>query len=239
MAVLQVGQATLQGWLLSLTEVRLLTTCSKHWAAERPTCLSMLKGPPEEVNDPEVPETRLSENILLASFGCAALSRATARILPAQPKAQGSAAAQSAAASDSPFVVVTPRHLATMEWIPIAQTTGSNNSPSSTLSCMYTGSRQGGSAQGQLSGRGFPFTTTDLPGRYDGVGVGRSIHNKLIGTLEKVAKATSRNRKPLTTTVFTRKRVYAFVRMYVHRNVVRGCNRVGNRDMYVTCPQLT
>ena len=164
MAVLQVGQETLQGWLLSLTEVRILTTCSKHWAAERPRCLSMLKGPPEEVNDPEVPETRPSENILLASFGCAALSRATSLILPAQPKAQGSAAAQSAAASDSPFVVVTPRHLATMEWIPIAQTTGSNNSPSSTLSCMYTGSRQGGSAQGQLSGRGFPFTTTDLPG---------------------------------------------------------------------------
>jgi hypothetical protein len=85
-----------------------------------------------------------------------------------------------------------------MEWIPIAQIPDLD-SPPSTLSCQSTGSRQGSLAQGQLSGRGFPFATHDLPGRYDGVGIGRSIHNKLIGTLEKVAKATSRNRKPLTT----------------------------------------
>ena len=30
-----------------------------------------------------------------------------------------------------------------------------------------------------------------------------------------------------------------FVRIHVHRNVVRGCNRVGNIDMYVACPRLT
>ena len=241
MAVLQVGQATLQGWLLSLAEIRTLTVCSKRWAAERPTCLSMLVKPPDGVNDSDtqVAQPRASESILLAPFGCASLSRAASRALSASTRAQGSAPAQEAAASDSPFVLVSTRHLATMEWIPIAQISDLNTSPPSTLSCLYTGSRQGSSAQGQLSGRGFPFATHDLPGRYDGVGIGRSIHNKLIGTLEKVAKATSRNRKPLTTTVFKRKRVYAFVRMYVHRNVVRGCNRVGNRDMYVTCPQLT
>ena len=29
------------------------------------------------------------------------------------------------------------------------------------------------------------------------------------------------------------------VYIYIYRNVVRGCNRVGNIDMYVACPQLT
>ena len=99
MAVLQVGQATLKDWLLSLAEVRLLTTCSKRWAAERPTCLSMLKGPPEEVKDPEDPETRPrpSENIYCSRLSAAQLFRALRRVCfrhsrkhrdPPQPRVQ-------------------------------------------------------------------------------------------------------------------------------------------------------
>ena len=40
-------------------------------------------------------------------------------------------------------------------------------------------------------------------------------------------------------TTVSMKQEHAFVRMYVHRDVVCGCHRVGDIYMYVTCPLLT
>ena len=120
LAVLQVGQSTLQEWLLTLTEVRQLTTCSKRWAGERPRCLSLQVLLPDSTRAPEDAGTSAppSENILRAPFGIASLTRVASRALANQASRQGSAAAQEAASSEEPFAMVAPRHLATMEWIP-------------------------------------------------------------------------------------------------------------------------
>ena len=71
---------------------------------------------------------------------------------------------------------VSLRRPATMEWLPLPQIADSDQSaPSLTIPCQFSGARQGDLTQGQSSGRVFPFATRDLPGRYDGVGDGRSF----------------------------------------------------------------
>jgi len=191
LAVLQVGQSTLQGWLLSLTEVRQLTTCSKRWAGERPRCLSLQVLLPDGARAPEDAGTSApsSESILQAPFGIAFLSRAASRALAKQTSRQGSAAAQEAASSEEPFAWVTNRHLATMEWIPSSIDPISDKAPSSVPSYTDAGPRQGSLVQDRLSGCGVPFALHDLPGRYDGVGVGRSIHTQTIGSMERVCES--------------------------------------------------
>ena len=47
----------------------------------------------------------------------------------------------------------------------VAQSTELDTSLPPTPSCFGTGTRQGSSVQGRLSGRGFPFATQDLPGK--------------------------------------------------------------------------
>ena len=170
LAVLQVGQSTLQEWLLTLTEVRQLTTCSKRWAGERPRCLSLQVLLPDSTRAPEDAGTSAppSENILRAPFGIASLTRVASRALAKQASRQGSAAAQEAASSEEPFAFVTTRHLATMEWIPSTIDPILDKTPSSVPSCSGIGPRQGSLVQDRLSGCGVPFALHDLPGRYDG-----------------------------------------------------------------------
>jgi hypothetical protein len=239
MAVVQIGQMKVLDWLLTLTEVRSLTTSSKKWAAERPTCLSLLIRKPDGGDAPEAQgQPTASESILRAPFGCISLSRAATLM---RPRAPGSSEAHAATTSDSPFVLVSDRHLATMEWIPITMPTAQDITLPPTPSYFGSGTRQGSSVQGRLSGRGFPFATQDLPGkvgtmefrvglittnsRYDGEGCCES------DDLPKTANHSH--------TTVSKKQEYAFVRMYVHRDVVCGCHRVGDIYMYVTCPLLT
>ena len=52
-----------------------------------------------------------------------------------------------------------------MEWIPITMPTAQDIALPPTPSYFGSGTRQGSSVQGRLSGRGFPFATQDLPGK--------------------------------------------------------------------------
>ena len=203
LAVLQVRQATHPEGLLTLTEVRSLTTCSKRWAGERPRCLS-LQVKYEVLDNTRAPDdaARLpsSENILQAPFGIAALAGALPRASADQASRQGSPAAQEAAASEEPFDLVAPRHLATMEWIPSTIDPIVDKTPSSVPSCSDIGPRQGSLVQDRLSGCGVPFALHDLPGRCDG---GRGLvglfTHKLLVRWRGSAKATYKHlRKPHT-----------------------------------------
>jgi hypothetical protein len=162
-AVLQLGQSTLQGWLLSLTEVRQLTTCSKRWAGERPRCLSLQVLLP----DVALVTNRMLKAMLLPDE-CRQLTTCSKRWAEDRPRAYP---------------------LATMEWIPSALDPISDKAPSSVPSCTDAGPRQGSLVQDRLSGCGVPFALHDLPGRYDGVGVGRSNHTQTIGSMERVCES--------------------------------------------------
>ena len=64
----------------------------------------------------------------------------------------------------------------TMEWLPLPLSAESHQTaPSPTIPGQNKGVRQGGVTQGPDPGCAFPFATRDLPGRYDGVGEGRSV----------------------------------------------------------------
>ena len=136
---------------------------------------------PDGASDQQPPDTqvRSAEAILQAPFGVASLSRAASRAFSGPNRAPRPTSVQENPVEEAPIVWLSMRHLATMEWIPITQSAEMDTAPPSTISSQYSGSRQGGLAQGQPSGRGFPFATHDLPGRYDGVGDGRSIHTNL------------------------------------------------------------
>ena len=183
MAALQAGQADI-GELrqLTMTDVRQLTVCSKRWAAERPRCLYLTVRQPDgqRYQQPSDSQVRSAEEILQAPFGVASLSRTASRAVAGLNRAPRPSLASEAAGEEAPMEWLSMRHLASMEWIPITQIAVVDQSASpSTNTCRYSGTRQGSLAQGQLSGRGFPFATHDLPGRYDGVGDGRSIHTNL------------------------------------------------------------
>jgi hypothetical protein len=114
--------------------------------------------------------------VLQAPFGIAALSQAASQAMsnvqrPARPKAGAEAPPQNAE-----YEWISNRRLATMEWLPLPQSAESDQTaPSPTIPCQSMGARQGDVTQGPASGCAFPFATRDLPGRYGGVGDGRSI----------------------------------------------------------------
>jgi hypothetical protein len=205
LAVLQVCQATHPEWLLTLTEVRNLTTCSKWWAGERPRCLS-LQVKYEVLDNTRAPSeaSRLhpAENILQAHFVTASLAGAAPRASADQASRQGSLAAQEAAASEDPLDLPAPRHLATMEWIPSSIDPILDKTPPSVPSCSDIGPRQGSLVQDRLSGCGVPFALHDLPGRCDGGrGVGRSIHTQTIGSMERVCESNLQTPAQTTHTI--------------------------------------
>ena len=183
MAVLQAGHADVVSLRqLTMTDIRQLTVCSKRWAAERPRCLSLTVRLPDTAGCQQQPvaQVRAAEAILQAPFGVASLSRAASRAFSGPNRDPTPASAPEDPVEEAPIELLSMRHLATMEWIPITQSAEMDTAPPSTISSQSSVSRQGGLAQGQPSGRGFPFATHDLPGRYDGVGDGRSIHTNLL-----------------------------------------------------------
>ena len=71
---------------------------------------------------------------------------------------------------------ISNRRLATMEWLPLPLSAEANQAaPSLIILCHNKGVRQGDVTQGLDPGCAFPFATCDLPGRYGGVGEGRSV----------------------------------------------------------------
>jgi hypothetical protein len=161
-----------------MADIRQITAWSKRWAAERPRCLSLsVKEPdlPERQPQPDLLELT-AEAVLQAPFGIAALSQVASQALSNLQRAPQPNTVAETSVQEAEFEWVSLRRLATMEWLPLPQIADSDQSaPSLTIPCQFLGARQGDLTQGQSSGRVFPFATRDLPGRYDGVGDGRSF----------------------------------------------------------------
>ena len=161
-----------------MADIRQITACSKRWAAEMPRRLSLfMKEPdlPERQPQPDLLELT-AEAVLQAPFGIAALSQVASQALSNLQRAPQPDTVAEAAVREASFEWVSLRRLATMEWLPLPQIADSDQpAPSLTIPGQFSGARQGDLTQGQSSGRVFPFATRDLPGRYDGVGDGRSF----------------------------------------------------------------
>ena len=115
--------------------------------------------------------------LLQAPFGIAALSGAAAAAV-SQARAVGSrpGARLSAAPHSDEFEWISDRRLATMEWLPLPWSAEYDQAaPSLTVPCQSKGVRLGDKTQGLDPGCALAFATRDLPGRYDGVGEGRSV----------------------------------------------------------------
>ena len=174
MAMLQAIQCT------PMLDIRLLTACSRRWAAERPRCLSLAVKEadiPAEQQAPRQAELD-AQAVLQAPFGIAALSQAAAQAMfslqrTARPNPDAEAQAPP---HNGEYKWISNRRLATMEWLPLPLSAESDQTaPSPTIPCQNKGVRQGDVTQGPDPGCAFPFATRDLPGRYGGVGEGRSV----------------------------------------------------------------
>ena len=136
------------------------------------------------MKEPDLPERKpqpdlldfTAEAVLQAPFGIAAFSQVASQALSNLQRAPQPNAVEEAAVQEAEFEWVSIRRLAAMAWLPLPQIADSDQSaPSMTIPCQFSGARQGDLAQGQSSWRVFPVATRDLPGRYDGVGDGRSF----------------------------------------------------------------
>ena len=205
-----------------MSDVRQLTACSKRWAAERPRCVSLAVRQPDVPQRPQQPDPqeRTTEAVLQAPFGIAALSQAASQALSNIQRAPRPNTVEVPSGQEE-FQWLSLRRLATMEWLPPPQGAEPNIEPHSTTPCQHSGARQGDLTQGQSSGRVFPFATRDLPGRYDGVGVGRSIRTNLSKHWRRCECALPNNAKPVST-VFKIKTSVCLI-----YTVVCGCYRVG------------
>ena len=147
MAVLQAGHADVVSLRqLTMIDIRQLTVCSKRWAAERPRCLSLTVRLPDTAGCQQQPvaQVRAAEAILQAPFGVASLSRAASRAFSGPNRDPRPASAQENPVEEAPIELLSMRHLATMEWIPITQSAEMDTAPPSTISSQSSGSRQGG-----------------------------------------------------------------------------------------------
>ena len=161
-----------------MTDIRQLTACAKRCAAERPRCLSLTV---KEADLPaeQHPLNRAKLNaqaVLQAPFGIAALSQAASQAISNLHRPSQLNAGAEAITQEAEYEWISNRRLATMEWLPLPQSAESDQTaPSPTIPCQFMGARQGDVTQGPASGCAFPFATRDLPGRYGGVGEGRSV----------------------------------------------------------------